>query len=123
MKIRNEFEPPQAVQEWGWQFHHLGIPTDEKKEGETYLAQFRFSVSGFPSSPFGIEWMRFDADCEMPDLIQTIPHLAFVVNDLDFELNTRGFNILIPPNPPMEGIRVAMIEYNGAPVELMEFQS
>ena len=122
MKRRNEYELPQAIQEWGWKFHHVGIPTNEKKMNEDYLEKFKFSVSGFSYSPFGVEWMRFENDCKMPDLIKNIPHLAFVVDDLDFELKTRNFKILIEPNPPMEGIRVAMIEHNGAPVELMEFK-
>ena len=117
--MKNEL--PQAVEEWGWEFHHLGVPTTEKRMNENYLEQFKFSVSGFNESPFGIEWMRFEADCEMPELIKSVPHLAFVVDDLDFELKRRNFKILIDPNSPMEGIRVAMIEHNGAPIELMEF--
>jgi hypothetical protein len=121
MKNRNEFDFPQAIQEWGWKFHHLGIPTDDIKANENYLDHLKFSVSGFNDSPYGVEWMRFNAECKMPELIQQIPHLAFVVNDLDYELKTRNFNIITEPNPPMEGIRVAMIEHNGAPIELMEF--
>ena len=121
MKSRNEFDFPQAVQEWGWKFHHLGIPTNEIKMNEEYLEKFKFSVSGFSESPFGVEWMRFETECEMPEIIQKVPHLAFVVSDLDFELNSRNFKILLEPNPPMKGIRVAMIEYDGTPIELMEF--
>ena len=66
--------------------------------------------------------MRFKEDCEMHELVRTIPHLAFVVKDLDFELKSRGFKIIIEPNRPMKGVRVAMIEHNGAPVELMEIK-
>jgi hypothetical protein len=50
------------------------------------------------------------------------PHLAFEVNDLDFELKNRGFKILTPPMAPSVGVRVAMIEHNDTPVELMEFE-
>lgn len=57
----------------------------------------------------------------MRKLIETLPHLAFVVPDLDYELANRGFKILTYPNAPMDGVRVAMIEHNGAPIELMEF--
>ncbi|PKL35628.1 MAG: hypothetical protein CVU88_07100 [Firmicutes bacterium HGW-Firmicutes-13] len=121
MKSRDEYDLPQAIQEWGWKFHHIGIPTKEKKLNEHYLEKFKFSVSGFSESPFGVEWMRFEDDCKMPDLIKNIPHLAFVVEDLNYELKTWNFKVLIEPNPPKEGIRVAMIEHNGAPIELMEF--
>lgn len=119
--VRKDFELPEAISNWGWQFHHLGIPTAEKMPSETYLPQFKFYVSGFQSSPFGVEWMRFEEDSPISALIQQVPHLAFEVHDLDFELGRHNFKILTPPNSPGEGIRVAMIEHNGAPIELIEF--
>jgi hypothetical protein len=78
-------------------------------------------VSGFESSPCGIQWMRFDADSPFPDIIKTVPHVAFEVDDLAAALE--GKVILTPPNCPREGITVAMILDNGAPVELLAFQS
>jgi len=126
MKIfnnRTESDLPLATEEWGWKYHHLGVPTDKKMPNEKYLPKFGFHISGFESSPFGIEWMRFEADSPMDKLIQTIPHIAFEVEDLDYELKTRNFKIIAEPNPPSAGIRVAMIEHNGAPIELIEFES
>lgn len=120
--LRKEHELPQALVEWGWKYHHLGIPTNEKMPGEKYLPQFKFFHSGFPTSPFGVEWMRFEKDSPIHPLIQKVPHLAFEVENLDCELTTRNLKVITPPNPPMEGIRVAMIEHNGAPVELIEFE-
>jgi len=119
---RLEHDPPLATEAWGWKYHHLGIPTSKKMPGERYLPKFKFYISGFESSPFGIEWMRFEKDSPMDILIQTVPHLAFEVADLDYELATRNFKILTEPNPPSEGVRVAMIEHNGAPIELIEFE-
>jgi hypothetical protein len=121
-KRRQEFELPKAIESWNWKYHHLGIPTQQKMPNEKYLPQFKFYVSGFEESPFGVEWMRFDDDCILHELIKTVPHLAFEVEDLDFELATRGLKIITEPNPPAEGIRVAMIEHNGAPIELIEFK-
>jgi hypothetical protein len=89
---------------------------------ETYMPQFRFYVSGFSTSPFGIEWMRFEKDSPVDRLIQTVPHIAFEVNDIDHELATHNLNVLTSPNSHTEGIRVAMIEHNGAPIELIEFE-
>lgn len=119
--IRQDHELPECIDKWGWKFHHTGIPTNRKMENETYIPAFKFYVSGFPDSPFGIEWMRFEADSPIDKLIQTVPHVAFEVRDLDYELKSRKFTVLTPPNPPSEGVRVAMIEHNGAPVELIEF--
>lgn len=75
-------------------------------------------VSGFDESPYGIEWMRFDSDSPIPDLVKLVPHVAFEVDDLEAEL--AGREILIPPNNPSPGIRVAFIVHNGAPIEFLE---
>lgn len=119
---RQDHELPESVEKWGWKFHHLGIPTNHKMQNEDYLPNFKFYVSGFESSPFGVQWMRFETESQIDKLIQTVPHVAFEVNDLDYELEHRIFNIITPPNSPSEGVRVAMIEHNGAPIELIEFE-
>ena len=122
MKInRQDSEPPLAISKWGWRYHHLGIPTDSQMEGERYLSQFKLYVSGFEKSPFGIEWMRFESDSPIDELIKKVPHIAFEVDDLDKELSRRDFKILTYPNSPGEGTRVAMIIHDGAPIELIEF--
>lgn len=120
-KTRSEHELPESTNEWGWKYHHLGIPTDNHLPGEIYLPQFRFHVSGFSTSPFGVEWMRFEKDSPVHILIQKVPHLAFEVDDLENELIKRNFKVITEPNSPAEGILVAMIEHNGAPKELIEF--
>jgi len=120
---RQDHEPPLATEKWGWRYHHLGIPTTAPIPGERYLPPpYRFYAGGFDTSPFGIEWMRFDADSTVHDLIKRVPHVAFEVDDLDFELKRHDFNIISAPGSSAEGIRVAMIEHNGAPVELIEFK-
>ena len=121
--IRHEHELPEAVKNWGWKYHHSGIPTKIQMSDEIYLPQFRFYVSGFNTSPFGIEWMRFEADSPIDILVQTVPHIAFQVTDLDYELAKHDFKIIAELNQPAKGIRVAMIEHNGAPVELIEFKN
>ena len=120
-QIRLDFELPRCIESWGWKYHHLGIPTDKEMPNEKYLPQFKFFISGFRTSPFGIEWMRFEKDSPIDKLIQTVPHIAFEVDNLDFELKKHDFKILTEPNPPSDGVRVAMIEHNGAPIELIEF--
>ncbi len=99
-------------------YHHLGIPTNERRENETYLEEFKVYVSGYETSTYGIEWMRFDQNCPLPELVKKIPHIAFEVDDLDEEI--KGKELLIEPNSPSAGIRVAFIVENGAPVEFLE---
>ncbi len=121
--LRKENDLPEAIIKWGWKFHHVGIPTMTKMPNEKYLSQFKFYVSGFDTSPFGIEWMRFESDSPIDKLIQTVPHLAFEVNDIDEEISVHKLKVITEPNSPADGIRVAMIEHNGAPIELIEFSS
>jgi hypothetical protein len=99
-------------------YHHLGIPTKIEQKDETYLVEFKMHVSGYETSPYGIEWMRFEPGCPLPELVQTIPHIAFEVDDLALEIE--GKDIIIQPNSPSEGILVAFIVDNGAPVEFLQ---
>lgn len=117
---RRDHEPPPVVSERGWRYHHLGLPTAVPRPDEVHLPAYGLHVSGFPTSPFGIEWMRWDEDSPVPEIVRTIPHLAFEVDDLDAEL--AGFEILMPPGSPSNGVRSAMILADGAPVELIEFR-
>jgi hypothetical protein len=116
---REDHEQPTAVAEWGWRYHHLGIPTDEPRPGEVYIERFKMYVSGFDTSPYGVEWMRFEPSSPVSELVKKVPHVAFEVDDLDQAV--RGKELLGEPSSPSEGVRVAMILHNGMPVELLEF--
>lgn len=100
-------------------YHHLGVPSDFPRQGETYLREFGLHVTSHRDDPFGIEWMRFDADSPLPPIVKDIPHLAFQVEDLDAAL--AGRELLIPPNSPSPGVRVAFVLHGGMPIELLEF--
>jgi hypothetical protein len=117
--LRQDHEPPAVTISYGWRYHHLGIPTTLPRPGERYLEQLKMYVSGFETSPFGIEWMRFEPDSPISELIRTIPHIAFEVDDIDTAV--KGQQILTAPTSFFEGVRVAMIIHNGAPIELLEF--
>ncbi len=100
-------------------YHHLGIPTATPRQGEQYLPQFKMYVSGYDTSSYGIEWMRFEPDCPLPELVKTVPHIAFEVDDLHAAI--AGKEILIQPNSPSAGTTVAFIVENGAPIEFLQF--
>jgi hypothetical protein len=99
-------------------YHHIGIPTQAGRENETYLQEYKVHVSGHDTSPYGVEWMRFEPDCPFPEIVKTVPHVAFVVDDLEDEI--KGRDVIIEPNSPSEGIRVAFIVDHGAPIEFLE---
>ncbi|MEJ2084374.1 MAG: hypothetical protein P8Y44_01680, partial [Acidobacteriota bacterium] len=57
-------------------------------------------------------------DCALPELVKSLAHVAFEVDDLAVALE--GQEILIEPNRPSPGVLVAFIVCDGAPVELLQ---
>lgn len=100
-------------------YSHIGIPTRQVHEGEEYLERYGLHCTDHESNPFGIQWMRYDEDCPLPELVKTVPHVAFEVDDLEAALE--GHEVLIQPNSPSEGVLVAFIVVDGAPVEFLQY--
>jgi len=84
------------------------------------LKEYRIYHSGYDTSEYGIEWMRYEKDCTLPEIVKTIPHVAFEVDDIYKAI--RDKKVIIQPNSPSEGIVVAFIEENGAPVEFIQIR-
>jgi hypothetical protein len=99
-------------------YNHIGIPTTEHFEGEIDLPHLKITVSDQANNPFGIQWQRYWDDAPYPDLVKSVPHVAFEVDELESAL--AGQKVIIAPNSPSPGVMVAIIEVNGAPVELMQ---
>jgi hypothetical protein len=99
-------------------FNHIGIPTTESFDGEIPLPHLKVTVNDHLDNPFGIQWQRYWADAPYPEIVKTVPHVAFEVDDLDEA--SRGHRVIIEPNSPSPGVMVAFIEVRGAPVELLE---
>jgi len=53
-------------------------------------------------------------------IVQSVPHVAFEVDCLEKALV--GHEILIEPNSPSSGVRVAFVLVDGAPVEFLEYE-
>jgi hypothetical protein len=101
-------------------YHHLGIPTKKPIKGEVYLKDYKIYHYGYDKSEFGIEWMRYERDCQLPKIVKTMPHIAFEVDDVYEAI--KGKKIIIKPNSPSEGNIVAFIEENGAPIEFIQIK-
>ena len=87
-----------------YRYHHMGVPTSEQRPGEHYSSTFRMDLSG-GEDPGGFR-------------IQSTPHVAFQVNDL--EAAVADENLLLGPYEPFSGFKVAIIEEEGVPIELIE---
>lgn len=101
-------------------YHHIGIPTKTPMEGEVYLKDFKAYHCGYERSEFGIEWMRYEEGCPLPELVKTVPHIAFEVDDVHEAI--KGRKVLIEPNSPSGENVVAFIEENGAPIEFIQLK-
>ena len=99
-------------------YHHLGIPTKEKLKGERYLPHLKMYVSDHHRSDYGVEWVRYDEDADFPELVKTVAHVAFEVDDLYEAIKDK--KVIIQPNSPSPGVLVAFIEDNGAPIEFLQ---
>ena len=102
-------------------YHHLGIPTKQPRTGESYLDEYKMFCTDHESNPCGIQWIRFEPGCPLPELVRSVPHVAFEVDDLAAALE--GHEVLIEPNSPSDGVMVAFVVCDGAPVEFLEFKS
>jgi hypothetical protein len=117
---RQDHEPPPVIAQKGWRYHHIGIPTSIPRPGERYIPHLKLYVSGFDTSQYGVEWMRFEPDCTISELVRTVPHIAFEVDDLDSAVISQ--TLLGEISSPSDGVRVAMLIDNGVPIELIEFR-
>ena len=101
-----------------FEFHHMGIPTNEVRPGERYSPRFGMYTSDGDCRLLRVQWHRYTADSCLDPLVRSLPHSAFKVDNLDRAVANR--KLLLGPYEPIEGYRVAIIDDAGIPVELIE---
>ncbi|WP_245253888.1 hypothetical protein [Paraburkholderia sp. LEh10] len=101
-----------------YQFHHLGIPTREVREGERYSPMYGMYTSDTACELVHIQYHRFDADSPLHVLMRTVPHPAFKVDNLAKAID--GKEVILGPYEPIDGFRIAVIVDGGMPIELIE---
>lgn len=99
-------------------FHHMGIPTAEKRPGERYSKMFGMYTSDSDCRTMRVQWHRFEPGSSLDPLIRTVPHVAFKVDDL--ERASSGYRILLGPFEPIPDYRVVIIEDRGQPIEFVQ---
>ena len=102
------------------EFDHIGIVTDEKKEGEVFVEATKVWVTDMAAHPYNVEWLRFEPDTPVTGPLRTQPHVAYRVKSI--EENMKGKKVLLEPFFAKEGLRVGFIlNDDGAIVEFMEY--
>ena len=109
-----------AIMDSRIRFHHLGLIYSTPIDGEEYLKDYKFYHYGYEKSNYGIEYMRYEENCPLPEIVKTKPHIAFEVDDLKEYI--KGKKIIIEPNSPSEGYIVAFIEEEGLPIEIIQIR-
>lgn len=99
-------------------YHHMGIPTTEVKNNEIYHEEMKFSSTPFLHNEYRIQWHRFENGCELPDILKKTPHVAFKVDSIEKEID--GKKVILGPYEPIPGYRVAIIDFDGMPIEFVE---
>jgi hypothetical protein len=104
-------------------FDHIGLVTDEMKDGESFVAATRVWVTSPRADAFNVEWLRFEPDSPVTGALRTAPHVAYRVDDLDAAIE--GHTVLAEPFDPTgrgdDFLRVAFVEVDGAVIELMQY--
>ncbi|WP_394246400.1 hypothetical protein [Vibrio profundi] len=100
-------------------FHHAGIPTKDYLPGETHNASLKMHAAGYFETPYAMEWMNFDEDSSLPEIIKTQPHIGYVVENLKDAI--RGRNVVLEPRSPASGVTVAFILEGRDLIEFLQF--
>lgn len=62
--------------------------------------------------------IRYEPDSPLHPLMKSLPHVAFKVNDLEAAIEEE--EVILGPYEPIDDYRVAVINDNGVPVELIQ---
>ncbi len=100
------------------QFDHIGIPTGERREGMRFLEETRCWLTSPAEHPFRVEWLVFDEGSAAPEVVRSLPHVAYRVERLEDALE--GHRVVMEPFGVFGEVRVAFVEVDGAPVEFVE---
>lgn len=102
------------------EFSHIGLITNESKEGEVFVEATRVWITDFTKHPFHVEWLRFESDSPVTGPVREQSHVAYRVDSI--EESSRGMAVLLEPFEPMENLRVGFyLSDDGAVVEFMEY--
>ena len=99
-------------------YNHFGVPTSTKKEKETHYEEIKVYGTSPDDHPYGVEFLRFENDCPLPEEIQTMCHAAFEVEDIDEAI--KGYKVIMEPFNVTDNLKCAFIMDDNALIELMQ---
>ena len=100
--------------------NHFGIPCTEKKEGSSFIEPLGVWVTDYSNSDNKIEFLYFEPNSCMHELIKNVPHIAYEVPSMSEAINCK--TVLLEPMISGEGMQIAFIAEEGIPIELISFE-
>ena len=101
-------------------FDHIGMTTTKKMPNERYVQQTKVWVTDPQLHPFKIEWLRYEDESTVPDILRNSCDVAWHVDDIAAE--SVGLKVIIAPFSSVAGHVVGFFQTDdGAIVELMEY--
>jgi hypothetical protein len=100
-------------------FHHVGIPTNNQLAAESHNSALKMHATGYFETPYAMEWMNFDENSSLPEIIKTQPHIGYVVENLQDAI--KGRNVILEPTSPSSGVTVAFILDGRDLIEFLQF--
>ncbi len=98
-------------------FNHVGIVTTDKKEGAVLNEGLGVWLTDYNKSPNRIEFLRFEPNTCLPELVRKNGHIAYTVPDMQAELE--GKKVIFGPAVCDEHLTIAFIEEEGIAIEIM----
>ena len=100
-------------------FHHVGIPTKNYLPEESHNSALKMHATGYFETPYAMEWMNFDENSTLPEIIKSQPHIGYVVENLAEAIS--GRNVILEPTSPSSGVTVAFILDGRDLIEFLQF--
>ena len=105
------------------EFDHVGIPSSNVQDDETFVEATRVWVTNPRQHPQHLEFLRYEDDSPVTGPLRELPHVAFRVpmGALD-ALMAAGDEVLLEPwEAQKDVVRVGFVLKDGACIEYMEY--
>jgi hypothetical protein len=100
------------------EFDHIGVPAASKHDGMRFLESKSLWLTSPADHPYRVEWLWYEPSSLEIELIRTVPHVAYRVENLEDAM--AGEKMIAEPFDVFGEVRVAFIEVGGAPVEFVQ---
>ena len=99
-------------------YNHFGVQASTKQDNENYYEGIKTYATSPDDHPYGVEFLRFEDGCPLPEEIQTMNHAAFEVEDLAEAM--KGYKVIMEPFDVTDNLKCAFIMDDNALIELMQ---